>query len=128
MADLEETIHLEEIVVRTINNAEYRLVLAMDYLRHLIDTRFHFRQDPPDLKQAIKLAQDVLRYASGQSDENRALHFSHMAQRPSSQYGFFGNMDDLQHAIEMMERARQAIPADDLHLVHITLDLKQSLA
>lgn len=127
MADLEEAIHLEQSVIHIINKDEYRVVLALDHLGDLMDARFQFQQDPSDLTRAIQFAQDVLSHTSGQSDEDRALYFYHMAQRLSSRYGFFGNMDDLQHAIEMMERARQAVAADDLHLIDITLDLSNLL-
>lgn len=63
MADLEERYTSKKVSFVP----EYRLVLAMDHLRHLMDARFHFRQDPSDLKRAIKLAQDVLSHTSGQS-------------------------------------------------------------
>lgn len=126
-ADLEEAIRLEESFIHAFEHDESRLVRTLDHLGDLLDSKCHFRQDASYLNRAIQLARDILNHTSGQDDEDRALYFYHMAHRLSSRYGFFGNIDDLQHAIEMMERARQAIKDDDVHLLDMTIDLSYLL-
>lgn len=126
-ADLEEAIRLEEGSIPAIEHDESRLVTALDHLGELLDSKSDFRQDTSYLSRAIQLAEDVLKHTSGQDDEDRALYFYHMAHRLSARYGVFGNIDDLQHAIEMMERARQATMDDDLQLLDMTIDLSDLL-
>ncbi|KAJ5175406.1 CHAT domain-containing protein [Penicillium canariense] len=127
VTDLEEAISLEESAISALNNNQSKLVMALDHLGDLLESKSQLREDASDLNRAIGMARDVLNRTSTQSEEERALYYFHMAHRLSSRYEFFGNIDDLQDAIEMMERARQAIMADDLHLLDITIDLSNLL-
>ncbi|KAJ5675058.1 uncharacterized protein N7477_004992 [Penicillium maclennaniae] len=111
VTDLEEAISLEESVIPAFNHDQAKLL----------------RENATDLTRAIGMARDVLNRTSTQSEEERAIYYFHMAHRLSGRYKFSGSIDDLQDAIEMMEKARQAIVADDLYLLDITIDLSNLL-